>query len=106
MNSPLVIAQYYRGCFFMKNRASVQLTERDFSIFQLILAQGAKTPSDLAGQFWGSKSKKAKAGFQRIRKLILAGLLQRGNPKLLYLSDEAKTFLARHPGVEEGKRDA
>ena len=90
----------------MKNRLSVQLTERDFSIFQLILAQGAKTPADLTGQFWGDKSKKAKAGFQRIRKLILAGLLQRGNPKLLYLSDEAKAFLAKHPGVEEGKRDA
>ena len=90
----------------MKNRVSVQLTERDFSIFQLILAQGAKTPADLTGQFWGNKSKKAKAGFQRIRKLILAGLLQRGNPKLLYLSDEAKAFLAKHPGVEEGKKNA
>jgi len=90
----------------MKNRVSVQLTERDFSIFQLILAHGAKTPADLTGQFWGNKSKKAKAGFQRIRKLILAGLLQRGNPKLLYLSDEAKAFLARHPGVEGEKKDA
>jgi len=90
----------------MRNKRTLQLTERDLAIFRLIRAEGAKTQADLAGRFWDDKSKKAKAGFQRIRKLIAAGLLERGNPKLLYLSDEAKVSLFRHSGVEAKNKNA
>ena len=87
----------------------IQLSERDFEIFRLIRSDGAKTSADLERRFWDGRSRKAKAAFQRIRKLIEAGLLERGNPKLLYLSDRAQKLLA-HPNaplwVEEVKQSA
>jgi hypothetical protein len=82
---------------------SVQLTARDLLIFQLLQAEGAKTSADLSGQFWDSHSKKAKAGFQRIRLLIEFGFLERGNPRLLYLSESAKQILPSAIGVEDKK---
>ena len=82
---------------------SVQLTERDLLIFQLLQAEGAKTSADLSIQFWDSHSKKAKAGFQRIRLLIEVGFLERGNPRLLYLSESAKQILPTALGVEDKK---
>ena len=82
---------------------SVQLTARDLLIFQLLQAEGAKTSADLSSQFWDSHSKKAKAGFQRIRLLIEFGFLERGNPKLLYLSETAKQILPTAIGVEDKK---
>ena len=82
---------------------SVQLTDRDLSIFQLLQAEGAKTSADLSRCFWDGHSKKAKAGFQRIRLLIRFGFLERGNPKLLYLSETAKQILPTALGVEDKK---
>ena len=82
---------------------SVQLTDRDLLIFQFLKAEGAKTSADLSSQFWDSHSKKAKAGFQRIRLLIRFGFLERGNPKLLYLSESAKQILPVAIGVEDKK---
>jgi len=78
-----------------RKRPAVQLNERDFQIFQLIQSEGAKTAAELSRQFWNDKSKEAKAGFQRLRKLIYAGFLERGNPRLLYLSGRTKELLAR-----------
>ena len=80
---------------------SVQLTARDLLIFQLLQAEGAKTSADLSRCFWDNRSKKAKAGFQRIRLLIRFGFLERGNPKLLYLSESAKQILPTALGVED-----
>ena len=80
---------------------SLQLTDRDLLIFQLLQAEGGKTSADLSGQFWNNRSKKAKAGFQRIRLLIRFGFLERGNPKLLYLSESAKQILPTALGVED-----
>jgi hypothetical protein len=82
---------------------SLKLTARDLLIFQLLQDKGAKTSADLSGQFWDSHSKKAKAGFQRIRLLIEFGFLERGNPKLLYLSETAKQILPTALGVEDKK---
>ena len=82
---------------------SVQLTARDLLIFQLLQASGAKTSADLSNQFWDGHSKKAKAGFQRIRLLIRFGFLERGNPKLLYLSESTKQILSTALGVEDKK---
>ena len=83
---------------------SVQLTARDLLIFQLLQAEGAKTSADLSRCFWDNRSKKAKAGFQRIRLLIRFGFLERGNPKLLYLSESAKQILPTALGVEDKKQ--
>lgn len=82
---------------------SVQLTARDLLIFQLLQAEGAKTSADLSRCFWDNRSKKAKAGFQRIRLLIRFGFLERGNPKLLYLSESTKQILPTAIGVEDKK---
>lgn len=87
----------------------IQLSERDFEIFRLIRSDGAKTSAEIERRFWNGKSRKAKAAFQRIRKLIEAGLLERGDPKLLYLSDCAQKLLARPNApvwVEEVKQSA
>ena len=83
---------------------SVQLTARDLLIFQLLQAEGAKTSADLSLCFWDNRSKKAKAGFQRIRLLIEVGFLERGNPRLLYLSETAKQILPTALGVEDKKQ--
>ena len=87
---------------FPKTR-SLQLTNRDLLIFQLLQAEGSKTSADLSSQFWDSHSKKAKAAFQRIRLLIRFGFLERGKPKLLYLSESAKQILPTALGVEDKK---
>ena len=82
---------------------SLKLTARDLLIFQLLQAEGAKTSADLSLCFWDNRSKKAKAGFQRIRLLIEFGFLERGNPRLLYLSESAKQLLPVAIGVEDKK---
>ena len=84
---------------------SIGLTDRDIQILRWILSDGAKTPSDLTDRFWDDRSRKAKAGFQRIRKLVKAGLLEHGNPRLLYLTDHAKELLSK-ASVEGVKADA
>ena len=80
---------------------TIALTPRDIEIFKLIQSEGAKTSADLQRRFWNGKSRKAKAAFQRIRKLIDIGLLERGNPKLLHLSDEGRKLLKSGLGVGE-----
>lgn len=84
----------------------IQITTRDIEIFRLIYSEGAKASADLADRFWNTKSKKAKAAVHRIRKLVEAGLLERGNPKLLYLSDQAIEFLSKQFGMEGVKANA
>ena len=101
-NNPVGLQKQRLHSRFPKVR-SVQLTARDLLIFQLLQAEGAKTSADLSGQFWDSHSKKAKAGFQRIRLLIEFGFLERGNPRLLYLSESAKQILPSAIGVEDKK---
>ena len=88
---------------FAKEKNYVRLTPRDLELFHLIESQGAKTSGELSQQFWNEKSRKAHAGFQRIRKLIESGFLIRGNPKLLYLSTSAKALILKErsaSGVE------
>ena len=86
-------------------RHSTCLTDRDIEILKLIQSEGAKTSVDLDQKFWAEKSQKSHAGFQRIRKLVEAGFLEHGNPRLLYLSDEAKKFLAdRSVDAEKGQK--
>lgn len=79
-----------------KGKDSIRLTSRDLEMFHLIHSQGAKTSGDLSAQFWNEKSRKAHAGFQRIRKLVAAELFIRGNPKLLYLSDIARALIQKN----------
>ncbi len=81
---------------FAERKDYVQLTARDLEIFRLIREKGAKTSSELSQAFWNEKSRKAHAGFQRVRRLIESGFLIRGNPKLLYLSDAARTSLSEN----------
>ncbi len=94
---------------FAEPNDSVRLTSRDLEIFRLIHSEGAQTSGELSSRFWNEKSRKAHAGFQRIRKLIDSGFLTRGNPKLLYLSHAAKILIRENQstaGVDEVvKRD-
>ena len=87
----------------MHEQCDLSLSPPHLLIFQFLQAEGAKTSADLSSQFWDSHSKKAKAGFQRIRLLIEFGFLERGNPKLLYLSESAKQILPTAIGVEDKK---
>jgi len=75
-----------------KGRA-LQLTDRDFEIFRLICSDGAQTSAEIEKRFWDGKSRRAKAAFHRVRKLVHAGMLERGDPKLLYLSDRARELI-------------
>jgi len=87
----------------------LQPTDRDLQILRFVKSNGAKTSSDLAKRFWNEKSRKAHAGFQRIRKLIQTAFLERGNPKLLYLSERGKQLLIERQQpqrVEEVKPSA
>ena len=88
--------------FTLVKDRSIELTDRDFEIFRLIQTDGAKTAVELTNHFWGGKSTKAKAGFQRIRALMQAGLLER-HPQLLYLSDQTKELLSKPSSVGEVK---
>ena len=74
---------------FAGHKDSDQLKPRDLEIFRFIETYGAKTSSELSSAFWNEKSRKAHAGFQRIRKLIEAGFLCHGDPRLLHLSDSS-----------------
>lgn len=93
---------------FAATKNSVQINRRDLEIFRFIQVNGSKTSSELNQRFWNEKSKKAHAGFQRVRKLIESGFLTRGNPKLLYLSESAKTLVSMPSsvsGVERVEQD-
>lgn len=74
----------------------LKITPRDLEIFRFLQVEEGKTSTELAQRFWNDKSKKTHAGFQRIRKLIEAEFLERGNPKLLYLSEHAKELLHKN----------
>ena len=89
---------------------ALQLTDRDFEIFRLIQLDGAKTSAEIEKRFWDGKSRRAKAAFHRIRKLVHAGMLEHGDPKLLYLSDCARDLIpqdtcGRVKGVVPGAQD-
>ncbi len=71
----------------------LHLTERDFEIFRRICSDGAQTSAAIEKRFWDGKSRRAKAAFQRIRKLVEAGFLEHGDPRLLYLSDCARNLI-------------
>ena len=83
------------------DRQSMQLMARDMEIFRFVQSGSAKTAGEIEKQFWTEKSRKAHAGFQRIRKLIETGYLERGNPKLLYVTAKAREILSKPSGVEE-----
>ena len=89
---------------------ALQLTDRDLEIFRLIRLDGAKTSAEIEKRFWDGKSRKAKAAFHRIRKLVHARMLEHGDPKLLYLSDRARDLIpqdtcGRVKGVVQGAQD-
>ena len=86
-------------------KQSMQLMERDIEIFRFVQSGSARTSGEIEKQFWNEKSRKAHAGFQRVRKLIETGYLERGNPKLLYVTTKAREILNQTSGVEE-VRDA
>ncbi len=88
--------------FTLVKDRSIDLTDRDSEILHHIKADGAKTAAYLTERFWDGKSTKAKAGFQRIRALMKAGLLER-RPQLLYLSQKGEELLSKQSGVGEAK---
>lgn len=83
------------------DKQSMQLMARDIEIFRFVQSGSAKTAGEIEKQFWNEKSRKAHAGFQRVRKLIETGYLERGNPKLLYVTAKAREILSKPSGVEE-----
>jgi hypothetical protein len=91
---------------FASKQSAVQLTNRDAEILRFVQSGSAKTSGEIEKKFWNEKSRRAHAGFQRIRKLIETGYLERGNPKLLYATTKAKELLNGASGVEEVRNDA
>ena len=87
-------------------KQSMQLMERDIEIFRFVQSGSARTSGEIEKQFWNEKSRKAHAGFQRVRKLIETGYLERGNPKLLYVTAKAREILNQTSGVEEVRNAA
>ena len=84
-------------------QSTVQLTDRDMEILRFVQSGSAKTSIEIEQKFWNEKSRKAHAGFQRIRKLLNAGYLERGNPRILYVTTKAGEMLSKVPGVVEPK---
>ena len=87
-------------------KQSMQIMERDIEIFRFVQSGSARTSGEIEKQFWNEKSRKAHAGFQRVRKLIETGYLERGNPKLLYVTAKAREILSKPSGVEEVRHAA
>lgn len=93
----------------MKQFHALQLTPRDMEIFETLQTFGPKSSAEISKTFWNENSRRAKAAFQRIRKLIESGFLERPDPKLLYLTDRGKAALTRKnstQSVEEAKPNA
>jgi len=89
---------------YNRGRKEIQLMDRDFEIFALIEAEGPKRSAELSQRFWKDSSNRGHAGFKRVRKLIAAGLLKRGDPSLLYLSEAARALVSdqkNNPRVQE-----
>ena len=84
-------------------QSAVQLTGRDMEILRFVQSGSAKTSIEIEGKVWNEKSRKAHAGFHRVRKLVDAGYLERGNPRLLYVTTKAGEILSKVPGVVEPK---
>lgn len=82
-------------------KQSIQLKARDIEIFRFVQLGSPKTSSEIEKKYWNEKSRKAHAGFQRIRKLIESGYIERGNPKLLYVTEKAREIISKPSGVEE-----
>lgn len=86
---------------FAAKQSAIQVNSRDLEILRFVQSGSAKTSGEIEKKFWNEKSRESHAGFQRIRKLIETGYLERGNPKLLYATTKAKELLNRASGVEE-----
>lgn len=91
---------------FAAKQSAIQVNSRDLEILRFVQSGSAKTSGEIEKKFWNEKSRKAHAGFQRIRKLIEAGYLERGNPKLLYVTTKASEILSKTSGVEEVRNDS
>ena len=91
---------------FAAKQSAIQVSSRDLEILRFVQSGSAKTSGEIEKKFWNEKSRKAHAGFQRIRKLIKTGYLERGNPKLLYVTTKASEILSKTSGVEEVRNDA
>ncbi len=91
---------------FAAKQSIIQVSNRDLEILRFAQSGSAKTSGEIEKKFWNEKSRKAHAGFQRIRKLIETGYLERGNPKLLYVTTKASEILSKTSGVEEVRNDA
>ena len=91
---------------FAAKQSAIQVNSRDLEILRFVQSGSAKTSGEIEKKFWNEKSRKAHAGFQRIRKLIETGYLERGNPKLLYVTTKASEILSKTSGVEEVRNDA
>ncbi len=90
---------------FAAKQSAIQVNSRDLEILRFVQSGSAKTSGEIEKKFWNEKSRKAHAGFQRIRKLIKTGYLERGNPKLLYVTTKASEILSKTSGVEEVRND-
>jgi hypothetical protein len=90
---------------FAAKQSAIQVNSRDLEILRFVQSGSAKTSGEIEKKFWNEKSRKAHAGFQRIRKLIETGYLERGNPKLLYVTTKASEILSKTSGVEEVRND-
>jgi len=91
--------------FSGEDQSAIQVNNRDLEILRFVQSGSAKTSGEIEKKFWNEKSRKAHAGFQRIRKLIETGYLERGNPKLLYVTTKASEILSKTSGVEEVRND-
>ncbi|MBI3307626.1 MAG: hypothetical protein HYZ84_07470 [Candidatus Omnitrophica bacterium] len=78
---------------FAFKQSAIQVSNRDLEIFRFVQSGSAKTSGEIEKKFWNEKSREAHAGFQRIRKLIETGYLERGNPKLLYVTTKAQELM-------------
>ena len=79
---------------YTKGKFPVQLQDRDFEILRFIQSAGSTISGEINRRFWPDKSKIAGAGYQRLRKLVAAGLIYRRH-RMLHLTEEAKELLAK-----------
>ena len=79
----------------MKIKAAIKtlVSLRDMEIFRSLRETGPRRVSELSGQFWQGRSEVAHAGQKRIKKLMDGGYLERGNPRLVFLTEKAKELL-------------
>lgn len=84
---------------------SIRLTERDFELFQYLETNSPKTATEISREFWKDKSDMSHAGQKRILRLASFGLLERGNPQLLHLSEFGRCVLSQKRNKEQEGRN-